>query len=309
MKNFREKMLSRPLRGCPETSGVVDLLKRPARNHSADHMGLVDSYVFDHEAQKQLDALFSEPESRAIAFDNGRAPLPVCLLDFISWGALIRPFRHASWCQILIDDGSRCYVAAEAEFAAQAPEHADVRLLPVVASASERGFDVPDIERQIQLRFAAVYFACTAIAGHRLSITDRILPKRGETPAARSFARKRALKGRGQFFSYNKVSLITPDSPLFRGGVISWPSAASRRRGHWVTGHWRLIDGGIQPFWTWVDGHESGDADLGWVTKEREVMLQGPVVVRRGFRMPNHEGLAGERVPAEQVPMENFESR
>lgn len=137
---------------------------------------------------------------------------------------------------------------------------------------------------------------CGVLGGHRTVLT-RSREHQEDTAAGRALARRRAQQGR-PLFSYNVVSLPRPE-PSTLNGSLKASISASGVRGHVVIGHWRLIDGALEPYWVWVDGHERGCPDLGWVTKERHVHLAPEV--RRGFVRPSFSGQPGQRLPASRV--------
>jgi hypothetical protein len=98
-------------------------------------------------------------------------------------------------------------------------------------------------------------------------------------------------------FSYNKVDLVVPRTCIYRSEVVETQSLAGKR-GHMVIGHWRLIASVPEPFFVWIDGHERGDRELGYITKERTVLI-GSGGLRKGFIVPNGIGRPGERQKAE----------
>lgn len=100
-------------------------------------------------------------------------------------------------------------------------------------------------------------------------------------------------------FSHNVVNMVLPKTCEHRGEIKSVESFAGKR-GHLTVGHWRLIEGILTPYWTWVDGHKRGNAELGWVTKERHVKFS-PDKARRGFLVPQAPGRRGQRLQA--VPL------
>lgn len=113
--------------------------------------------------------------------------------------------------------------------------------------------------------------------------------------AAERVMMRRRLGHDHPIFSYKRVNLILPQTVHYRGEERDIGSFEGMR-GHLVIGHWRLIDGVAEPFWTWIDGHERGDRDLGWITKERRVTVTDDLVhERRGFLIPADIGQHGER--------------
>jgi hypothetical protein len=140
------------------------------------------------------------------------------------------------------------------------------------------------------------YFIAS-LACSRVAVIQRVAPA-SAGPAGRAFARRRLARGR-PMFSYNKVTLAVPQVCTYRGGTVETQSLAGKR-GHMVVGHWRLIDNVAVPFFTWIEGHESGDRALGWITKEHMVSSwRGAGGMRRGFLIPDEPGGgSGDRRPA-----------
>ena len=88
-----------------------------------------------------------------------------------------------------------------------------------------------------------------------------------------------------------RVGLVLPRTCIHCGEVVETKSLAGKR-GHMVIGHWRLISGVAEPFFTRVDGHERGDRALGYITKERAVSAGSER--RKGFLVLNVPGRHGE---------------
>ncbi|MDR6952314.1 hypothetical protein J2X65_001669 [Ancylobacter sp. 3268] len=131
-----------------------------------------------------------------------------------------------------------------------------------------------------------------ALSSPRAATARRVVPGVGLDRGLKAFALRRAQRGL-PVFSYNKVELIRPQTALYRGELRSAESLSGTRM-HMVIGHWRLIDGVIEPYWIWVDGHSRGNPDLGTIVKERHVRLS-PDAFRKGFRVPADAGHTGER--------------
>jgi hypothetical protein len=110
--------------------------------------------------------------------------------------------------------------------------------------------------------------------------------------ASRAMRLRRFQRGR-PIFSYNQVDLVLPKTCIYRGEVRAVESFEGMR-GHMVIGHWRLIDKALEPFWVWIDGHERGDRDRGWIVKQRNVTYVAGGL-RRGFAVPSGRGSSGER--------------
>ena len=126
--------------------------------------------------------------------------------------------------------------------------------------------------------------------------TARSTINRG-SPAERAWQSRRHQKG-FPVFSHNVVYLAVPKNCEFRGKTVRTVSLIGRR-GHLVIGHWRLIDGAVEPYWIWVESFTRGDESLGKIVKTHLVTLAGGV--RRGYVLPPFAGGAGQRVPAEHL--------
>jgi hypothetical protein len=134
----------------------------------------------------------------------------------------------------------------------------------------------------------------SVITNPRIAVANRVVRATNEDATQRAFALRRAQRGR-PVYSFNRVEIIAPTTCEFRGVVVAAASLAGRR-GHMVVGHWRLIDGKLEPYWVWVEGHERGDRELGWIAKERIVKIAP--IERRGFVSPSFSGFKGQRVSA-----------
>lgn len=142
--------------------------------------------------------------------------------------------------------------------------------------------------------------ACLIITSNRVATTRRMSPST-DTAADRAMLRRRAQQGR-PVFSHNIVTVTRPETSEFRGRIIESVSRGPGVRAHIRAGHWRLIsthveNGELCPYWTWVDGHEVGDEQLGRVVKTRIVEFS-PAGIRKGFVVPSFAGTAGDRVQA-----------
>jgi hypothetical protein len=163
----------------------------------------------------------------------------------------------------------------------------DLEISPFFRSLIARGYLQID-ELLQQTRLVPIV---AMIANCRTAVGRRIIPSQSNA-AERSMLRRRFQRGR-PIFSYNQVDLILPKTCIYRDEVRSVESFDGVR-GHMVIGHWRLIDGVLQPYWIWIDGHERGDRQRGWIVKERIVQFQAGQQ-RRGFLIPRDPGGPKER--------------
>ncbi|MCS0501402.1 hypothetical protein [Ancylobacter mangrovi] len=286
-------MLSRP-KGDVE-GWALTTLKTPGTNHApaAGPVALCDRFVFDQVALKALrgstfdfgdDAARVTPTPAECAWIDVTAShgwlvsgdTAYAIFDFgRAWG-----IRHAATVPLVGDVNNDIFV----------------RFSDFVQTTFDRRDEV-DTKLRAYLGRAAglVHKFLMALASPRAATSRRVLPGAGLDRGQKAFALRRAQRG-VPVFSYNKVDMIRPGAAMHNGVLRSVESAAGTRL-HMVIGHWRLIDGVVEPYWIWVDGHQRGDAELGTIVKERHVRLDTGGM-RRGFRLPEQVGHKGQRTRA-----------
>lgn len=304
MKRISETLMAMPPTGHPLVEAARDALKLPARNHApveGDHWRpACDRFVLPGDWPDVLQRAFGDAESMLAAATNARVPLVPCFVEhdaiaLYCHGAVeaptvtvfVRPSRVDAplpVCSFVMDHGE-----GSGFLAPSASIHLE-------AGAYAFGYCDDQGENKDPAFFGLMKVAVAtlaALSSPRVTSVRRVLPSMlDRARAARS--RRRAQVG-VPLSSYNKVEFVLPKTALHRGQVRPVESFAGLR-GHMVVGHWRLIDGVLEPYWLWVDGHCRGNADLGWVSKERRVVRHDDL--RRGFLMPERDGHPGERLPA-----------
>ncbi|MBA5778227.1 hypothetical protein H2509_13950 [Stappia sp. F7233] len=303
MRLLADRLLAMPPTSDPLIEAARNALKLPDRNHApvdGDHWrGVCDRFVFDHEeCGRLLPALFDDPESREAAIQVARAPIVPCWIELgnFAWLAIGTPeatqlvlFQKVEnmafpWCSSVLSDRLRDGGDYEVAFTPKAD--------------TVRGIK-PGVADTILKMQRLVIFLLAAISSHsRVAAARRILPSSVDR-ARQASAKRRAQRGR-PVFSYNRVEFVRPYTAIHRG-VLKPAESFAGMRGHFVIGHWRLIDNELQPYWTWVDGHPRGDESLGHVTKERGVDLSRIIGNRRGFDLPGFAGKPGQRVEARRA--------
>lgn len=306
MKLMADRLLSMPPTGDEYLERARCVLKIPSRNHTVDASNFTnpgcDRYVFDREDVNALSDHFEEDaESRLLATEYARLPSDPCWLECENLGFLV--WKDGQGAVPLVGFiggrghalvGSLAYVdfGQIKTLDAIGKGRTKIELLQtgrrVVSSGSLKASQVSS------LLFKAIVMMA-AMSSPRVTTVRKVSRDVSALNSAeRAFRMRRAQRGR-PVFSYNKVDLVLPKTALHRG-VLKPAESFAGMRGHFVMGHWRLIDGVLEPYWTWVDGHKRGDPELGWITKERHVDLSR--VTRRGYLVPAQEGHPGQRVRA-----------
>jgi hypothetical protein len=303
----------------PVIKEAREALKMPARNHAAANaeelsFGACDRFIL---SPKFVDATLDnfdnlDRESRSLLIENARPPLPTCWIEYPSVGEDRSPDRGRSSALFFGKNDMMTY------FVKLPPMHgAPTFLLPYawvslstlrdewlknpesgcgnIIQFSKIAVEILEQKKTtaddigFTLQNSVAYLA--AITNPRAATVKRLVPS-VQSAAERAFARRRFQQGR-PIFSYNHVELVVPQTCIYRGEVVESRSLAGKR-GHMVIGHWRLIAGKAEPFFTWIEGHERGNRELGRITKERHVDI-GTGGLRRGFQMPEGPGRPGER--------------
>ena len=153
-----------------------------------------------------------------------------------------------------------------------------------------------DHHRFAMLAMAVVPILLALINSPRSVTRERVRP--AHLSSEQRLARQHRSQRGYPMYSFNRVTLKRPDNSLQSSDVLMC-GAQTSKRGHWVIGHWRLIDGAAEPYWTWVDAHKRGDEEMGFVAHERHIKIApGSFGARRGFVIPTVLGEAGGRLPA-----------
>jgi hypothetical protein len=284
-----------------EIKRAADMLKKPARNHVAQAFDpLVERFVFDAEVDQQLKSVFCGDRAkdlRRIAVASARIPIMPCWLEIGgTTGWLFYEIFNVGYVALFNETniGPVCLGRAPSALYGCSDFLSDDYVFNLEISPVAGRFNVSHKDVGNDLIKAAYLLA--VYSQPHMSTTERVTyGKLQGSAAARAMARRKAQK-HGGVYSFNVVKLKVPKPSEIHGFVAATGSCAPKR-GHMRIGHWRLIDGKIEPYWTWVEACEVGDRSLGWVTKQREISISSGLS-RRGFELPSFCGRPGERIPA-----------
>lgn len=298
MSNIKlwDRLLRLPETNDPLIEAARRDLKLPRPNHAGALIGpepLAERFVFSEGIFDELSRVMLDDTSRSAAIERARVPC------FPAW---IEAGRY-SWHFWLDADGAQM-----ATFFLNGRSPLTVFNIGDVISGSAGDINVALTSLGARIQSAEnvpddwfgafsfrVVFLLAVISSPRAASVRRRLSGEGLSAADRAMRLRRAQAGR-PMFSFNEVILVPAKTALHRG-VLQPVESFAGMRGHVVMGHWRLIDGKIEPYWIWVDGHRRGNDRLGTIVKQRNV---GAVTGRwrKGFQIPDGLGLAGERRPA-----------
>ena len=300
MRSLADRLLAMPATRHPMIEAARDALKLPDRNHvpvDGDHWrAACDRFVLPPDWLVVLNQVFDDQVSRADALLYARVPLVPCWIECPEMA-------------IFVSGSSEC---PQATVFAMGDRFVSPTVAMTMDDAARRAWEsghevdlwVSDHIRmhedgQHLIHAAMTFAACTlaALTSPRVTSTRRVLPSPVDRARA-ARARRRAQAGR-PVWSHNVVEFVLPRTALHRGVVKPMESFASMR-GHSVVGHWRLIDGVLEPYWVWIDGHDRGNKALGKITKSREVTLPAGVHPK-GFFRPEIVGHKGQRLPARRA--------
>lgn len=266
---------------------IARLLRRPARNHSDAWAPMVERFIFDAADYDAFVDAASPHEKRAAAYHSLRAPMPCFWAEIGEAG-----FFFDGETVFCLGGGKRgVYHAASVSLDALRGMSGD----RIVIATTKFGETLD--KSFLGSCFTLFVFMCAAINSPRACTRERIVPGRDLSLTRRLMERRKAQ--RAPLYSFNKMTLNRPDTSVQSSGSVLC-GAQTSKRGHWVIGHWRLIEGNAEPYWTWIESHKRGDDDLGFVAHERNVRLApGSFGTRRGFVIPHEPGQRGEKRPAE----------
>lgn len=306
MRSLADRLLAMPATRHPMIEAARDALKLPDRNHvpiDGDHWrAACDRFVLPPDWSETLDAVFSDWISKCEAFRSGRAPLVPCWIEGRNFALHIFGSCAEPNCTIftralsgvgplltfVLSESNRSRFLSGGVF--------EYRTEAVI---EELFNGLSEDQAGLFLRSYLVVAVCTlaALTSPRVTSVRRVLPSPVDRARA-ARARRRAQVGR-PVWSHNLVEFVLPRTALHRGVVKPMESFAGMR-GHSVVGHWRLIDGVLEPYWVWIDGHDRGNKALGKIVKSREVTLPADVHPK-GFFRPDVIGHKGQRLPARRA--------
>ncbi|ULB10727.1 hypothetical protein ORIO_12520 [Cereibacter azotoformans] len=273
--------------------GVAQLLKKPAPNHSDTFAPMVERFVVDVADYGKVSA--SNDRSVGLVMQNLRLPMETFWLEVGECGFFVQNgYVRLFWtfglgtplCIGVIDlDSIRDVFGLDLRDAFFVYSHCAGYFINWAPFTSKLYFSL------------AVFAECCSIINSPRSAAREVIRPGGIPSAQRATRHRRAQRGY-PMFSFNRVTIRRPDTSLQSSGVLLCGQQTSKR-GHWVIGHWRLIDNVPDPYWVWVEAHKRGDEGTGFISHERHVKIEpGSFGTRRGFVIPTDEGSPSQRVPA-----------
>lgn len=296
------KLWDRLLRLPPTNVELIERARRDLKLPSTNHLiceqscqPMAERFLFADTALDDLMRVFDDEESRWSAVIVARVP---CIPCWVETGDYAWHFwsddRGRTMCTFFMD-GRTPLAVFHFDGLRDESDETPVTLTPAAVAIQLTG-DVPDI--WFSAAASRVVFLLAALSQPRVATVRRQIPGGADGAAERASRLRRAQIGR-PVFSFNVVEFRPAQTALHRG-VLKPVESFAGMRGHVVMGHWRLIDGKIEPYWIWVDGHRRGDDSLGTIVKERQVAsLRGGL--RRGFTVPAELGRHGERRAARRL--------
>lgn len=286
-----DRLLKLPETRDPHVERARQDLKLPKPNHALVTVGdepLAERFVFPEGVFDELKLLFCDEESRALALKIARVPCYPCWIEtqWIAWHFWRDEAGIGRVC-VLINGSIPFAVIDVDKFLNSDKEQKGITL----AGEAWAQMNAVSIEDQRRL-MGAVFFLLASISLPRLTSIRQRLSGEAVSAADRALRRRRAYVGR-PVFSFNEVTLVPAKTALHRG-VLKPIESFAGMRGHVVMGHWRLIDGKVEAYWIWVDGHRRGDDRLGTIVKQRNVG-RSRERFRRGFSVPDGIGAPGEK--------------
>lgn len=272
---------------------VGHLLRKPEKNHSQYHLPMIERFVFSesdrlevYENTKGLSVF-----QRDILMSAFRLPMPMFWLEAGLFGYFVCDNNV-----LLFHKFKKTAEAVAASTVDQIKAPGDFLRYGEIFNRDDQNWWFQN-GNAVAAAFACFAALCNVINSPRACTRERIVPGRDLSLTRRLMERRKAQ--RAPLYSFNKMTLIRPDTSVQSSGSVLC-GAQTSKRGHWVIGHWRLIEGNAEPYWTWIESHKRGDDDLGFVAHERHVRLApGSFGTRRGFVIPVDPGQRGEKRPAE----------
>ena len=294
MRLLADRLLATDGNSDPHVARAQELLREPAQNHmpaNIDQIGKCDRFVIPHATWDAMNGYKKSCDDASwdALMSAIRAPIPQCWFEL----------QDSMTGCLLEGDNGVVFAAPGREFFAVATLHLDrIRgahdgLAPNSEFVTWHPGGLPWKLTRADETLSVLIMWAVVIAltnSPRAAVARR---KRLDNDAASRAMRMRRFQRGRPIFSYNQVDLIIPETCIYRGEVRAVESFEGMR-GHMVIGHWRLIDKALEPFWVWIDGHERGDRDRGWIVKQRNVTYVAGGL-RRGFAVPSGRGSSGER--------------
>ncbi|MBU2963340.1 hypothetical protein KO516_21440 [Citreicella sp. C3M06] len=266
-------------------------LSMPAENHSPQWHPMVERFVFDDDGALPFVLTLSSDEHQA-AMDNLRVPMNEFWLETPQSG------YHCAGDDVTIYVRDRGLVLSVGGF-----KISDVRKRGGVGMSFynppnlEASLEDPERLAAMEVGISSFAIFCALINSPRSATCERIIP-RADTQDQRILNRRKAQRG-CPVYSFNRVRMIRPGTSRQSSTVLCGEQTS--KRGHWVVGHWRLVDKNMEPYWTWVASHKRGDDAQGFIAHERHISIAPESFeTRRGFVIPHIIGKPGQRVEAQR---------
>lgn len=294
-KSVADKLVKSPDHNCWMAVKVSELLRRPKKNHTDFYTPMIERFVFDGQQVQCLnDACINlSRNSKDALFASLKLPMHSFWMEFGQSGYYV----SGETVTLFNGSGKKVPALASASVSQIMAAGPGTDFTAIFRPDDGRFWDciLDDVGGHFRM-FAAL---CAAINSPRSATTERVRRVGGST------VERKAVSRRGQrgypIFSFNRVNIHRPDTSSQKSEVLL-SGVQTSKRGHWVIGHWRLIDGNAEPYWTWVESHKRGDDGLGFIAHERLVDLApGSFGVRRGFSIPAMPGSAGSKIEAVRV--------
>lgn len=292
-KTLADRLAKSPETRCEISKVCAAMLRRPVINHSEMPSPMIERFVFDPvDVQSVYDqARGYDQQGRDLLLEKFKCPLPQMWIE------------HGKWGFLLMDDTVTVFAMLTKKVTAIAFTSLDEIRQPGGITSFTELYSPGDNEwwhswqNAVAAEFCIFGALCAIINSPRAATRERGMPGRGLTPEQK-VARHRRMQRGYPLYSFNRMTLKRPETSRQSSDLLICGGQASKR-GHWVIGHWRLIDNNPEPYWTWVEAHKRGDDEIGFVAHERHVSIEaGAFGLRRGFTIPTRPGDAGETIRA-----------
>jgi hypothetical protein len=288
MKSIADRLIESSKRTSVTEQDIARALRLPDRNHSDKFAPMVERFVF-LQADNDIiaDAARRAAASQMSCFEDMRPLLPEFWIEFDNCGF----FFDGVWVWLCGRASKNVYCAGRARF------------IDLVSGSTSK-IECSPFGARLDKDFLGSCFGhflvlCALVCSPRACTREKVSPGRDLSPARRAMSFRKSQ--RLPLFSFNRMRVKRPDTSKRSSDVLEC-GAQTSKRGHWVIGHWRLIDGNPEPYWTWIEAHPRGDETAGFVAHERHVELApGSFGTRRGCVIPTSPGQPGERRPAARL--------
>lgn len=292
MKHLADRLVKSPLAHDVEARRVAALIKRPAENHTDQLTPMVERFVFAESDLAELGRTAVKCDREAL-FSGLKAPMPLMWIEVADIGFLVRN----GWVTLFNKNGKIVHSVCRLHI--QGLTVSGAQLVHFESHCSNLSRDQAALTK-VKASFTIFATMCALINSPRSATVERITRKEMRSHEQKVFAMRRAQRG-APVYSFNRITINRPETSLQRGEVVNCGPQTSKR-GHYVIGHWRLLDGKAEPYWVWIESHPRGDETLGFVAHERHVKIEpGSFGSRRGFELPTFPGASGQRIKAQRA--------